>query len=67
MGKSSQVLSHTQGIAPIVVRWSDVLRTLHQLPVPSDGRQLGPREMVAPYFLSDAFVGNDCLLALYLN
>jgi hypothetical protein len=32
-----------------------------------DRRQLGPRAMVTLYLSSDAFVGDDYLLALYLN
>jgi hypothetical protein len=37
------------------------------VPVSSDGRQLGPKAMVTLYLPSDAFDGDDYLLALYLN
>jgi hypothetical protein len=52
---------------PLLLRWSNVLRLLHQLSVFGVGRQLRSRTIVVPYFLSDAFVENGYLLALYLN
>ena len=52
---------------PTCCRWADVLRLLYQLPLSYDGWCLGPWGMVIPYVSSDAFVGDDHSLALYLN
>jgi hypothetical protein len=56
-GKSSWVLSRTQGFVPTCCRWADVLRLLYQLPLSCNGRSLGPWAMVIRYISSDAFVG----------
>jgi hypothetical protein len=66
-GKSSWVPSRTQGFVPTCCRWADVLRLLYQLPLPCDGRSLGPRAMVIHYFSFDAFAGDDHKLALYFK
>jgi hypothetical protein len=66
-GKSSWVPSCTQGFVPTCCRWADVLRLLYQLPLSCNGWCLGPWAMVIPYVSSNAFVGDDHQLALYLN
>jgi hypothetical protein len=63
-GKSSWVPSRTQGFVPTCCRWADVLRLLYQLPLPCDGRSLGPWAVVIHYFSSD---GDDPELALYFK
>jgi hypothetical protein len=66
-GKSSWVPSRTQGFVPTCCRWADVLWLLYQLPLPCDGRSLGPWAVVIPYASSDAFVGDDPDLAHYFE
>jgi hypothetical protein len=66
-GKSSWVLSRTQGFVPTCCRWADVLRLLYQLPLSCDGRSLGPWVMVIHYISPDAFVGDNPELALYFE
>jgi hypothetical protein len=66
-GKSTWVLSRTQGFVSTCCRCADVLRLLYQLSLSCDGRSLGPWAMVIHYISSDAFVGDNPELALYLE
>jgi hypothetical protein len=52
---------------PICCRWTDILRLLYQLSLSCNGCCLGPWAVVVPYVSSNAFVGDDHQLALYLN
>ena len=66
-GKSSWVPSRTQGFIPTCYRWADVLRLLYQLTFILRWVMLRTMGMVIPYVSSNAFVGDDHSLALYLN
>jgi hypothetical protein len=54
-----------RALFPLLFKWSDVLRILHQLPVPCDGWQLGPRvwSLCTSYlmFLLDLTISWHCI------